>query len=256
MKLVILSTSEFAPINFLYALIAIVLVSFIHFGWPYLMSKRARFNFIDELLLLTAHVMNIDDNTSTKEKMFVSAFFSKEFGVEKSVKYMQRIDVLLKQRYSINTVLKTIDYKESEPAKIQLLNFLIKITIVDSYLTDSEYSVLLKICKGLTMPVARLTSMLAMYDYVHEQQAKNEKRDKRHQKETFSASKLDLAYKVLELKSNASDKEIKKSYRKLVVLYHPDKLVNTNPKQKQIAKGKFQKINDAYDLLKSRRGFR
>jgi DnaJ like chaperone protein len=200
--------------------------------------------------------MNIDESASTKEKLFVTAFFSKEFGKEKSTAYMKRIEVLLNSNYSIDKILNLIDYKEAEPAKVQLLNFLIKITIVDSYLTNQEYRVLLKICKGLSMPIVRLTSMLAMYDYVHEQQAKNDQRDRRKIKTNSSASKLDMAYKVLELKSTATDKAIKKSYRKLVTLYHPDKIEHLSVKHKISAKEKYQKINEAYDLLKSYRKFK
>jgi curved DNA-binding protein len=51
-------------------------------------------------------------------------------------------------------------------------------------------------------------------------------------------------YKILQVDRSASDKEIKKSYRKLARQYHPDK----NPDNKQ-AEEKFKEINEAYEVL-------
>lgn len=51
-------------------------------------------------------------------------------------------------------------------------------------------------------------------------------------------------YKILEISKTASDKDIKKAYRKLARKYHPD--VNTNDES---AKVKFQQINEANEVL-------
>lgn len=51
-------------------------------------------------------------------------------------------------------------------------------------------------------------------------------------------------YKILGVEENASQDEIKKSYRKLAVQYHPDK----NPDNKE-AEEKFKEINEAYETL-------
>ena len=53
---------------------------------------------------------------------------------------------------------------------------------------------------------------------------------------------MDL-YGILEIKSNASEVEIKKAYHRLVKLYHPDK--NKSPDANQ----KFQRIHSAYEIL-------
>lgn len=51
-------------------------------------------------------------------------------------------------------------------------------------------------------------------------------------------------YKVLEVNDNASPEEIKKSYRKLSMKYHPDKNLGDPSSQE-----KFQKISEAYETL-------
>ena len=50
-------------------------------------------------------------------------------------------------------------------------------------------------------------------------------------------------YKILGVQSNASDSDIKKSYRKLALIYHPDK--NPSPE----ASESFKQISEAYTIL-------
>ena len=51
-------------------------------------------------------------------------------------------------------------------------------------------------------------------------------------------------YDLLEVKSTATELEIKKSYRKLAIKYHPDK----NPGN-ELAAETFKKISEAYQVL-------
>lgn len=52
-------------------------------------------------------------------------------------------------------------------------------------------------------------------------------------------------YKVLGVSENATEKEIKKSYKQLVKKYHPD-IYEGN---KQIAENKIKELNEAYETL-------
>lgn len=57
-------------------------------------------------------------------------------------------------------------------------------------------------------------------------------------------------YDILELPKNCSRTDIKKAYRKLAILYHPDKCKNINTEQdKTIASEKFINIHNAYEIL-------
>lgn len=63
------------------------------------------------------------------------------------------------------------------------------------------------------------------------------------------------AYAVLGVKSNASDDEIKKAYRRLMNQHHPDKLVSKGLPEEmvEIATEKTQEIRKAYDQIKNSR---
>ncbi|XP_059074498.1 chaperone protein dnaJ 8, chloroplastic-like [Cryptomeria japonica] len=62
---------------------------------------------------------------------------------------------------------------------------------------------------------------------------------------SVSCGKVKEEYQLLRLKPNASEKEVKKAYRRLALQYHPD-----------VCKGEtcvvtFHKINEAYQIVKS-----
>ena len=63
---------------------------------------------------------------------------------------------------------------------------------------------------------------------------------------------IDL-YDVLALKSDASQEEIRKAYRKLALLCHPDKHTNSSEHDRAHASKRFQQIGFAYAVLSDER---
>ncbi|KAG2349921.1 DnaJ-domain-containing protein [Suillus weaverae] len=64
----------------------------------------------------------------------------------------------------------------------------------------------------------------------------------------FDKEDVDL-YAVLSLKSDTSAEDIRKSYRKLALLCHPDKLINATEEERANASTQFQRIGFAYTVL-------
>mmetsp|Transcript_23798 Transcript_23798/g.29117 ORF Transcript_23798/g.29117 Transcript_23798/m.29117 type:complete len:328 (-) Transcript_23798:183-1166(-) len=56
-------------------------------------------------------------------------------------------------------------------------------------------------------------------------------------------------YSILGVSKDASDKDLKKAYRKLALKWHPDR----NPNNKEEAENKFKEISEAYDVLSDKK---
>ena len=63
-------------------------------------------------------------------------------------------------------------------------------------------------------------------------------------------------YEILGVSKSASAEEIKKAYRKMAIKFHPDKVAQMGEEYQRGAKEKFQQIQDAYEAIKKRRGFK
>jgi len=63
-------------------------------------------------------------------------------------------------------------------------------------------------------------------------------------------SKRKNYYKILGVEKEATDKEIKKAFRKKAMLWHPDKFASATEEEKKAAEEKFKEIGEAYEVLK------
>lgn len=72
------------------------------------------------------------------------------------------------------------------------------------------------------------------------------------------ADELAQAYKALGLEPNATDREVKLAYRRLMNQHHPDKLAARGlpDAMLEVAKERTSEIGKAYDVIKARRGLK
>ena len=104
----------------------------------------------------------------------------------------------------------------------------------------------LQVADNVRVRVLR-TEVMGLQDDLTGAGAADTKRDKGEKAEkAISDHKSDKGdhYSVLGLSPNASEADIKKAYRKLVMKYHPDK----NPGDKE-AEARFRAIDEAYEAL-------
>ena len=67
---------------------------------------------------------------------------------------------------------------------------------------------------------------------------------------------LEDAYKVLEIEPTASDEEVRKAYRSLVLKHHPDRVATLGEDIRKAAEEKLQLINDAKERIFKARGMK
>jgi len=131
----------------------------------------------------------------------------------------------------------------------------VQMAFADGQIEAKEKTILYTIAETLGSSRFELDRLIQMMEG---QQSFNQNQGGGHQQNTSTSSDKANAYTILGIDSSATDKEIKRAYRKLMSQNHPDKLASKGlPEQMmQLAKEKAQDIQKAYELLRRDRGFK
>ncbi len=116
----------------------------------------------------------------------------------------------------------------------------------DGVLHPEENRLLRRICDEIGFPRYEMESIMASVSA-----------ELHHSRQTGASISLNDAYSVLRVDENASDAEVKKSYRRLISQHHPDKLVAKGLPEEmmKIATRRTHEIRQAYECIKKHRGF-
>lgn len=215
-------------------------------------------DFIHAVLLLSAIVIKADGRIYKQERDLVRARLSHDFDPANVERYMADLEVCLKKKVRLEAVCHSINANMSYPARVQLLHFLAGLTVTNGLMVDSEFYLLRKIARLIKIPERTMASLLAMFNFTRIRSYDNAKSNYRQgsYSSSSSTSSLSQAYQILEIMATATNDEVKKAYRKLAKLHHPDRVTHLGPEFQKSAKLKFQKIADAYELIKDKRGFK
>lgn len=202
-------------------------------GGQFFRPRISQDDFALGLMVLSAAVMKADGKIVKSELSFVKKFLLQQFGEFKAKIYLQKLKEVLDKNYSLEQVCGDIKMVLTQEVRLQLLHYLFGIALADGSISKSELDTIRRISNGLGLSIREFESIKAMF-----------------YKDPVSA------YKVLEIDEGASDAEIKKAYRKMAIKYHPDKISQMGEEFQKGAKEKFQKVQEAYDLLKKERGIK
>lgn len=144
--------------------------------------------------------------------------------------------------------------------KQMLMIYLIRVAVADGQLHPNETELMHQIALQLGYSEQAFAQLMAMIQG-QDQFAGGQYRQHQQQGSTgsyTSASAIDAAYQALGVSKDDSDATIKKTYRRLVREYHPDKLMGQGLPEEMIkeATERSQEIQAAYDLIKKSRGMR
>lgn len=62
------------------------------------------------------------------------------------------------------------------------------------------------------------------------------------------------AYRTLGVAPDASDSEVKSAYKRLALRFHPDRYASAGREEQHSAEEQFKKVNEAYQVIKKKRG--
>lgn len=188
-------------------------------------------DFMLSLIVLVAAVMKADGKVLKSELDYVKQFLIANFGKENAAEALKALKELLNQEIPVFEVAQQIRQNLDYSSRLQLVHFLYGIAQSDGIVHNSEINLILEIGYAMGISSQDMNSIQAM-----------------------SGDSIDSAYKVLEIESTATNEEVKKAYRKLAQVHHPDRVSYLGEEIQKAAKEKFQKINQAYEKIKKERG--
>lgn len=186
--------------------------------------------YVMSLLVLISAVMKADRKVLKSELDYVKQFLVHNFGEESAREAIKLLQDLLNQEIPVFEVCQQIRQNMNYSARLQLVHFLFGIADADGQVDPAELQLIGQICKSMGISDSDFESIKAMF-----------------------VKDTGAAYKILEIETTATDDEVKAAYRRMAMKYHPDKVSYLGEDFQKAAKEKFQKVNEAYQSIKSER---
>lgn len=187
-----------------------------------------------------------NDTSSYGEKiLYLNSYFSKNFP-RSHYDFGRSFTESLKNPVRPQVVSKWLRRKlPSRTQRIQVMYFLAGLSTVDGAMNKGEVELLREMNLLLELSSQDFESIIAMYT-----QKKERNQSQESSKPSFSA--LQIACKIIGVSEQASIIEIKKAYRNLVKLHHPDRFATESIEQQELAAERFIEVQKAYEILERR----
>ena len=128
--------------------------------------------------------------------------------------------------------------------RVKIMEYLLNLAFIDKDFSNAERMIMEDIANALKVKKQDFENIVHNFESFYAQQSSS------------NALSLENAYEILESKESDDAQVLKKNYRKLVKLHHPDIISGQGASQNIIddATRKLQEINEAYELIKKQRG--
>jgi len=205
--------------------------------------------FLKTVFTLMGKLAKADGQISKQEIAHIEKFF-KQLGLKADhrAEAIKLFQLGASADYSIDPILEEFNQEcgKSAALKQMLMIYLIGTAIADGQLHTAEMTLLRHISESLGYSESQFIQLIAMTrgqdHFSAGQQAQNR-------------NSLKAAYQALGVKKTDSDADIKKTYRRLIRQFHPDKLMGQGLPEDMVKKAteRSQEIQTAYDLIKKSR---
>lgn len=185
------------------------------------------------LMAFSAAVMKADGKVLKVELNYVKSFFHQQFGPRFTPEHLQVLKDYLDKDIPLSQICQDMRYQTTLEVRMQIVHYLFGIAKSDNSVSSAEMTVISNIAMMLGIPQREFESLMNM-----------------------NVRNTDSDYKVLGIDANASDDEVKKAYRDMAKKFHPDRVAQMGEEHQKSANEKFQKIQEAYEAIKKKRGFK
>lgn len=203
-------------------------------------QEGERNGFLFSLMVLAAHMVQADGKIMHSEMNTVRNLLRQNFGESSVIQGEQILRKLFEYRKrqgeqlwyeQIRQACREMAAVMPVEHRIQLIAFLAEIAKADGQVQQCEMDALREISLNLGLAASVVDQMFSL-----------------------GGSTIEDAYVTFGLTVDATDEELKKTYRRLALQYHPDRVATLGEDVKEAAKKKFQELNDAKDRIWKARG--
>ena len=209
--------------------------------------------FFKSVAQLLCIVMAADRKTTKTELNVVKKYLSLNFNERDAHTILQIMSQCLKKPMpqDLRPFCLQLNQNMSYRQRLAFLTTLFEIAVVDSRIEKEEARVIEMYARFACIKQVDFDRQRGYFAYGFTWE--NTGKQKSNSSDTSSSEKnsttTDWAYDVLGVSRSASEKEIKNAFRKLSMQYHPDKQIDATDEELRISTEKFQRINEAYELL-------
>jgi len=215
---------------------------------------------------LSIKIFASDGNITQKDILKLKKYITTEFGTEigqAAEEFAHKYKPASENLYNICAPLGEMSYSNRIGFVTQLFSMLTQ----QSTYSETEEQIIKKIAYYLHIGKKRFEMVEEMFisksstykEYREKQFQYQQQNQNQSKKETFVNQFFTASYNpylILGITGNSTIEEIKKAYRDLVKKYHPDKLSGKSESIINLSNSKFIEINEAYEKIKSIRGFK
>lgn|SRR3989338_1784819 len=208
-------------------------------------------NLLEVYLSIGARMILLDYKSHKGKTVFINQYFNRYFRGA-NYDFGDSLIFSMKHPVQLESACEWLNaHLKEEGKRAQVIYFLAGLAMINGKLSQRELAFLTVVNTQLGLDAANLRRIVTIYERY--QDAQREQQQKQQQESSRPRrSKLDKADQfraILGVERGASSEEIKKAYRKLVKLHHPDVFSTASEAQKRMAAEKFIQIQEAYEGL-------
>lgn len=204
--------------------------------------EGARNSYFFSMLVLASYVIQADGRIMHSEMEFMRRFLANTYGAAAREQGDQILHELFERRAKMtdaqwrNQIAAVcVQLQQEMPAaqRLQLLSLMVQLSRADGKVDQSEIRVLYELASWLSVDSSMVDQL-----------------------SNLGGNSLEEAYKVLGVKSDATDEEVRNAYRQLALKYHPDRVATLGEDVKKQAEETFKRINEAKEKVWQSRGLK
>lgn len=206
--------------------------------------KFSQDNLLEAYLSLSARMIGNEKGKRGVQVQFINRYFNRYFPMS-NYNFADSLVFSMRHPIQISTVCAWLNDRLPKNAeRAQVLFFLAGIASLNGKIETKEQLFLERLRLELNLSKEILKHIYSIYASFNARFEEEKSKRPMHKNQ-----RADLYRNVLGVPADADEKTIKKAYRKLAKMYHPDTLVNATEAQQKMAEDKFYEIQNAYVFL-------